>query len=393
MIVKKLRLRNFRAFDRLIINFEHDITVIAGVNGVGKSTILEALSKLISQILPTITSSNSRRRYFNKKDIKYNKNRYFIDLIMSDDDGHSLQRRNLINRDITELADDVGYLDFSSNVIGVYYSTDRSLTILPRKIPLFNENIAYAGALLGKPIEIKYFISWYVFQKEHNLDRKSITDAVENAIYSFLPGFSDLNIISTPYPDITLKKVEDILSINQMSDGENNLISMVIDLARRLALANPDSSDPLKEGKAIVLIDEIELHLHPDWQRTIIKRLIDTFPKCQFILTTHSPQVLGEVEARCIRYLDRDKNTNKIYIDEIEQSYGQSTDRILEDIMKVSSRSLDIKTKIRDLFIKIENGHIEESKILYNKLKQEIGEDPLLVRADLIIQRKEIIGK
>jgi predicted ATP-binding protein involved in virulence len=84
-----------------------------------------------------------------------------------------------------------------------------------------------------------------------------------------------------------------------LSDGEKCLLAMVGDLARRLAIANPDYPDAL-QGEAIVLIDEIELHLHPSWQRNIIPALKRTFPKCQFIITTHSPQVLSYIQPKNI---------------------------------------------------------------------------------------------
>ena len=93
------------------------------------------------------------------------------------------------------------------------------------------------------------------------------------------------------------------LPVNTLSDGEKCLFSLVGDLARRLALANPNLTDPL-QGSGIVLIDEIDLHLHPAWQRKIVGQLKDTFPNCQFIITSHSPQVLGELPASDIFILN-----------------------------------------------------------------------------------------
>lgn len=80
-----------------------------------------------------------------------------------------------------------------------------------------------------------------------------------------------------------------------MSDGEKCTIALFGDLARRMALANPNKDNPL-DGEGIVLIDEIELHLHPLWQRRILNVLKKVFPNIQFIVSTHSPQVLGEAD-------------------------------------------------------------------------------------------------
>ncbi|KAM3100867.1 AAA family ATPase [Phormidesmis sp. 146-35] len=85
------------------------------------------------------------------------------------------------------------------------------------------------------------------------------------------------------------------MDVRQLSDGERSVLALVLDLARGLSQANPILENSL-QGKAVVLIDELDLHLHPIWQRTIVAKLTQTFPNCQFIATTHSPQIVGEVK-------------------------------------------------------------------------------------------------
>ena len=84
-------------------------------------------------------------------------------------------------------------------------------------------------------------------------------------------------------------------NVNQLSDGEKCTLALFGDLARRISIANPHMQNPL-EGKGIVLIDEIELHMHPSWQRKVLTTLKSVFPNIQFIITTHSPQILGGVD-------------------------------------------------------------------------------------------------
>lgn len=91
-----------------------------------------------------------------------------------------------------------------------------------------------------------------------------------------------------------IEKDGQLLTVNQLSDGEKCLIAMVSDLARRMAIANP-TGDPL-QGEGIILIDEIDLHLHPKWQRMIVPKLLEVFPNCQFIISTHSPHVLTHIQ-------------------------------------------------------------------------------------------------
>ena len=98
-----------------------------------------------------------------------------------------------------------------------------------------------------------------------------------------------------PKPQLLIEKQGAVIPVAKLSDGERGMLALVFDLTRRLAQANPNLDDPAAEGVGVVLIDEIDLHLHPEWQRTIVTNLPETFPRLQFIATTHSPQVIGEV--------------------------------------------------------------------------------------------------
>ena len=190
---------------------------------------------------------------------------------------------------------------------------------------------------------------------------------------------------------MTLKKNGKKFSLNQLSDGEKNMIAMVGDIARRLSMANPKLENPLN-GDGIVMIDEIDLHLHPKWQRLIVPRLVEVFPNCQFIVTTHSPQILSHVKAEHIFLLKQEENN--ISIVKPRESYGKSSDRQLEDILGVEARPLEIKTKLEQLYTIIQNGDLESAKNLMDTLDKKIeGREPELVKANVLIKRKEILGK
>ncbi|CAI0835276.1 recombination protein F [Serratia proteamaculans] len=127
---------------------------------------------------------------------------------------------------------------------------------------------------------------------------------VISAILRFLPEFENINLVYSENEfKLVLTKSGIELDAQQLSQGEKTILTLVGDLARRLSLLNPELENPF-EGKGIVLIDEIDLHLHPTWQQKIIGRLLATFPNVQFILSTHSPQVLSTVPARSIRILE-----------------------------------------------------------------------------------------
>jgi predicted ATP-binding protein involved in virulence len=196
-----------------------------------------------------------------------------------------------------------------------------------------------------------------------------------------------------------IKKNGKRLTIDQLSDGEKCLIAMVGDLARRMAIANPVSENPL-DGDGVVLIDEIDLHLHPKWQHIVVSRLVEVFPNCQFIISTHSPHVITHVHPDNLYVL---KQTEAGAIAERpSESYGKTVDRVLEDLMGLPTTRPDkVKESLHQVYQRINLGQIAEAKELIAIMKGEvagdpdllIGADPELGRAEVIIRRKEIIGR
>lgn len=213
---------------------------------------------------------------------------------------------------------------------------------------------------------------------------------VSRTIEQFLPGYSDLHVKRYPKPHLLVEKDGETISLNQLSDGEKNLIALVGDIARRLTIANTGSEKPL-DGEGIILIDEIDLHLHPGWQRLMIPNLTKLFPNCQFIITTHSPQVISHAKPEHIFLLKREEG--HIVVTRPAESYGKNTDRILEDILGVDSRPTKEKELIDKLFVLIQNGNLTDAKTLIDELYQTIGEDPEISKAQSLLKRKEIIGK
>ena len=215
-------------------------------------------------------------------------------------------------------------------------------------------------------------------------------EAVRQAISSLIPDFSNLRVRRSPLR-MTLQKQGEELIVNQLSDGEKCLLAMVGDLARRLAIANPGLPDPL-QGSGIILIDEIELHLHPKWQRGIIPDLTRTFPNCQFIVTTHSPQVISDVKPEGIYLLE--KTDQGVIAKQPESSFGRDSNRILEDLMDVPERPQEIKDSLLELFRMIDAGNLESARNLRQQLANEIGiDEPEFVKADVLIRRKEILNR
>lgn len=130
--------------------------------------------------------------------------------------------------------------------------------------------------------------------------------------------------------------LRDFKGISELElDLEGKSTILFGDLARRMALANPSMPNPL-EGEGVVLIDEIDLHMHPSWQRKVMGVLKKTFPNIQFIVTTHSPQVLGELneDYNIFVLYQRDKNTVGRKYDSF---IGWDSNVLLEEVMGTPS--------------------------------------------------------
>ncbi len=216
-------------------------------------------------------------------------------------------------------------------------------------------------------------------------------EIVTKTIEKFIPEYSNLRVVRTPTPHMLVEKNDITIRLDQLSDGEKNMIAMIGDISRRLSMANPRMENPL-EGNGIVLIDEIDLHLHPLWQRVIVSKLTEVFPNCQFIISTHSPQVLSHIRAEHIFILQPEKND--VSITKPTESYGRSTDRQLEDILGVEARPLKIKEELHQLYVLIQEQELEKANQLMSKLENEIeGREAELVKANVLIKRKKILGK
>ncbi|EIO4083680.1 AAA family ATPase [Vibrio parahaemolyticus] len=215
-------------------------------------------------------------------------------------------------------------------------------------------------------------------------------EVVRKAIESFIPEYKDLQVKREPEARMEVLKSGELFNLNQLSDGEKNLIALIGDIARRLTMANPNLDNPL-DGEGIILIDEVDMHLHPKWQRVLAENLTSVFKNCQFFLSTHSPQVISHIKKESIIGLENVGKEIRHFT--VNDSYGKNTDRILEDIMQASSRPSMVQDKLDKIFSLISNKDLDKARSEIIKLKSSIGEDSELVKASTLIKRKELINR
>ena len=451
MKVEKLTLANFRGFDQIDLDFAHDVTVIAGVNGVGKSGVLKALTSALSLALPKFTASRESPLGLTDTDVQSGKPglsmsvtlgldgaKVIVDLTRSAplaaDKAESLiKRRDDLrfatretrkgSREEQDINDEIRLIEIQLGrasdiaavrilpddtatdadelvpVVGgdrkqplaVFYTTSRFLSRLPPTLPKtrkIDAATAYDKSLSQLEVSLNDFANWYrvVAFEAVTAAKDRLFQQLEQAIKTFLPNVCNLALHDGRPPRFSVTKSDQTLFLEQLSDGERGLLALVFDLTRRLAIANSDSDNPIAEGVALVLIDEIELHLHPSWQRRVLRLLQGTFARCQFVVTTHSPQVIGQVRPERLRLLHHDAS-GKVALANASQSFGMDSSWILQNIMGVPARDYETEQRLSAIYQAIDEDDPETARGLANQLRADIGDFPDLQEALALLDR------
>jgi len=242
------------------------------------------------------------------------------------------------------------------------------------------DNINFEMEVL-KPIKVA--ITTF-FQKLHSKNYKGLSVKTEET--ETITSWEKLKSNVTLVKENNSEENQE-LKLSQLSSGEKMVTFMVAEIARKLTIANENKAEALN-GKGVVLIDELDLHLHPNWQRNIVGALKATFPNVQFIVTTHSPQVLSSLKATEIIEIDGDK----VYSPSVNP-YGRDTNNILSTVMNDGARSKDREALINSIFINFAEDKNEKAIEQFEQLKPMLSEDdPIIGRIESIIKRKEILN-
>ena len=418
--LKKITFHNFRGFQDIEIDFDEQLTILAGINGSGKTTVLDAIAIMLSWIISRIRSSGSSGRPIMDLDINNQFNSGSIQLQTITGNRWTKSKTKKGHKKKIELPF-LGYVSkYAKSIqerisdtnekcsipVFVYYPTNRVVIDIPLRIRTshsFSLLETYEGSLTGGA-NFRHFFEW--FHNRENLENENFKhkdniikpenwsypdpqlNSVRQSLHVFLPGFTDFSVRRHPLCMIAKKNGQEI-RIDQLSDGEKCIIALIGDLARRLAIANPTLENSL-HGEGIVLIDEIELHCHPEWQRMIIQKLPEVFPNCQFILSTHSPQSIGEVPGKSLRLLYNEEGIMNCYTP--NQALGLDSSEILEEIMHSRRRNSSITEQLASITSLIDEEQFDKAKEKIENLKIKInGSIPEIVHAESMMTMMEAV--
>lgn len=441
MYVSKIRMQNFRCYTDFTMQFSPKVTVIVAENGRGKTAILDGLAITMAPYLAAFPGIKARNFQPNdvrmvvdvpqtQDELQIKRMKYLLPVVLETevkaDDGKAYSwKRELksvkgktssvsakfvsdYGKRIADELNQPGDQDIILPVLG-YYGTSRmwnDSSLLKRKKVDLSRSSGYVECLEPSG-SYNTFAQWFRYATESALEYdhiiaekklnkknpyREILNAINKAIVTCIQsmGWTDLKYSFAAQNLLICHPEKGELPLEAMSDGTRSVISMAADIAYRMARLNPDmGEDVTLKTSGVILIDEVDMHLHPSWQQTVVNDLVKAFPKVQFIVTTHSPQVLTSVPAECIRILHWDNDL--VDIEEPTFSLGAESSQLLRDIQHVESRpgSLPIVQALQRYLqlVNEDKWDSEEALALRETLDRwSQGREPALVRADMDIR-------
>lgn len=451
MKLERLHLRNFRCFDDLTLEFGKRLTVIIAENGAGKTALLDAIAIGFGRYLTKLPGISGRTTKETDLRVTSGERREPFMLLAWEGRTHDDRtvvwaggrkrdgavtaatiKQQLSELQLALLARGLKEIDeFTLNLVQAetdqqayflpviaYYGTNRAIREEVQRRRGFKKNFSRFDALTGALDPDSRFRSafeWFnAMEDAERREREVLRDfdyrhpelqIVRTAIERLLPGYKNPRTEIRPLRFVIDKVTPDgkkcTLRISQLSDGYRVVLGLTMDLARRMAQANSrlvpqgmQVMNPL-DLPAIALIDEVDLHLHPSWQQRIVTELMQTFTNTQFILTTHSPQVLSTVKRENIRVIGPDSIGKVIASSPLAMTYGEPSGDVLHSVMMVDPQPpVSEKADLQRLTEWVDQGNYDsaEAKQLMQGLIAALGEQhPQLQRLQRSIQRQEAL--
>ena len=415
MKLTKLHIENFKGFETLDVDFHPNFNIVVGINGTGKSTLLEAskiaigslfleLDKIKDKISsPSILPENVRLHNLETQypTIIHAFAEIDSELCTSKDscsvewkrvlEKHRGKTTKIQAREMSRISDNLQKIirrnEDKPLPLIAYYSTDRF------KKEKKDVGVTAKGSRLrgyynamDQLTNIKFFLELFKTEtlselqhQEKSIQLAVVKRAVEECIEDCAKIYYD---VSYDKLLIDVKSANELIPFFSLSDGVRTTLSLVMEIAFRCYLLNPYLGiDAAKLTEGVVLIDEIDLHLHPTWQKKIVSDLRRAFPNLQFIVTTHAPLVIGSLKEGALFNISE----NKLY--QFQNQFGRDANAILKE-MRTEPMDDELQNDSDNYFILIENekGKSQEAISLRQKLESKLGDSHAeLQRADIML--------
>ena len=369
MALERLQLTNFRGFESLDLCFEPDLTVLVGVNGCGKTSVIDALRVGLGE------------RLFRQTDLRVGANEVRVSLQFEGD------RERSVRGELSDTKFIATRLRRAPDLALIYTVNRQASDLTPGSTKPRVWTAADARSNADGPDKYEAFFQWFREMEDEENERFRHEDATETpqlsavriAMQRLLPGYDNLRVLrrgamGDGRPRLTVEKDGMLLLFDALSQGERSLIAMVADIARRLVIVSPNARQPLEEP-FLLIIDEFEQHLHPQWQREFPTRLAEIFPNAQTVLTTHSPIVVSQILPRQLRALQG------FGLLEGSHREGQDVNEILEVLFGTPSRNPRTRALIEAVDDALDDDDANRAAHSLEVLEQQLGsDDPEVVR-------------
>ena len=436
MRIDRLEINNFKKFSDYTLELHPQFTLLVGDNGTGKTTLLDALAIAAGIWLvnsPDTTLNNSRRNIL-PAEIR-------LEAISSDTitqlvertpvqikatgsiDRQQVQwlRQIKTNSSRTSNTGAKAALEIISNLfqqvaagekiwlpIIAYYGAGRAWLPSNQRDPKATITANPARRwdafydCFEERIRIADLHTWFQKEAIASVNRQGQMrpgyQVVKLAILRCIPDADDL-WFDPERAEIVVSIQANPQPFSNLSAGQKMMVGLIADIAIKIVTQNAsfltESSDinsgnlplVLEQTSGLVLIDEIDVHLHPKWQHRVVNDLTRTFPSIQFVCTSHSPLVIGEVPANRIRILESDAETNNIIATIPTAAYGLDANRVLDELMGASDRNQAVAAHLHTLFRLIDDEDFDEARQKMMTLTEQLGEsEPELTRARSLIK-------